>query len=98
MFEGETILSGAPVDEHVSEFKVMRSGAGYYIGTMYRYCGKCDDCIKEWGEDVISVPNTRETGYFATHEEAYEALQHMSGTGHLPGKRTLGYKGVGDDG
>ena len=33
MLPDETILSGAPILEGVSEFQVMRSNAGYYIGT-----------------------------------------------------------------
>lgn len=34
MLPGETILSGAPVLPGVSEFQVLRSNAGWYVGTM----------------------------------------------------------------
>lgn len=77
MLPGETVLSGAESneeDERVSELKVMRSNAGYYIGTTY---------MEEYGE----VPNTRETGYFRTKEEAIKALSDYKVTGLLTKQR-----------
>ena len=65
MLPGETILSGARVNPSVSAFKVMQSGAGYYIGTT--------EYDSEMGFDV---PYTRETGYFRTAEEAEVALKN----------------------
>lgn len=75
MLLGETILSGAPTDG-VSEFKVMQSGAGYYVGTTF------------FDPDInCQVPNSRETGYFRTYEEAEKALHTFEVTGVLPGQR-----------
>ena len=63
MLPGETIRTGVPAEE-VSELKVMCSAAGWYIGTsIFDYeCG-CE------------LPNTRESGYYATEEEAEAALR-----------------------
>lgn len=58
---GETILLGAP-DQCCGEkldFQVLRSNAGYYIGTFCPNCG----------------PYSRESDYFRTGEEAQAALQ-----------------------
>lgn len=74
MLKGETILSGVSVDENTSEFMVLRSAAGYYVGTMYK-------------EEYGWVPNSRETGYFATKEEAEEALKSFQITNILPNQR-----------
>jgi len=52
MFPGETILSGADTDG-ASEFKVMATPAGWYIGTSFE-----------------GMPNTRESIYFGTSEQA----------------------------
>ena len=45
-----------------TELKVMKSGAGWYLGTEY---------IEE---DGLRVPGSRDSCYFATREEAEEAL------------------------
>lgn len=74
MMPGETILSGAPKTSLVSDFKVMKSGGGYYIGTTT-------------SEEGFEEPYTRETGYFATHEEAKVALDTYMTTGYLPKQR-----------
>jgi hypothetical protein len=66
MLQGETILSGAPTDERVSEFKVMKSAAGYYIGTSY---------TEPEGYDV---PNSRESEYFVTEELAKATLKEWN--------------------
>jgi len=50
--------------EGVSELKVMSSAAGWYIGTTYFD----EECHCEF-------PNTRESGYYATEEEAEAALR-----------------------
>jgi hypothetical protein len=61
MLPGETILSGAPRkcdDCGVTVvLKVLKSAAGYYIGTQCQ-CG----------------PYSRESGYFATRDEAQSAF------------------------
>ena len=76
MIKGETILSGAPVQDNISDFKVMRSAAGWYIGTT---------CIDpEFG---CEFPNSRETGYFATKEEAEAELRTWKTEGFLPHHR-----------
>ena len=47
----------------ISELKVMKSAAGYYLGTSYT----SDDM--PW-----QAPYSRESGYWATEEEAKKAL------------------------
>lgn len=64
MFPGETILSGAPIYNETSGFKVMRSAAGWYIGTGY--------ADPDMGG--AEVPNSRESVYYATAEDAEGAL------------------------
>lgn len=63
---GETISSGHVPDEadQVSCFKVLRSGAGYYIGTTY------------FDQDIgAELPYSRESvEYWATCDEARQAL------------------------
>ena len=57
---GETILTGAPdtcCDQRL-QFEVLRSAAGYYIGTFCPHCG----------------PYSRESGYFLNEKEANETL------------------------
>ncbi len=62
MLPGETIRSGADSTD-ASEFKVMESANGFYIGTSY------------FDEDIgCEMPNTRESGYYNTYEEAASAL------------------------
>ena len=89
MFPGETILSGAVKDEHVSDFTVLRSGAGWYIGTLFIYCGRsectrCDGVFPEGYQE----PNTRETDYFASEEEAKRALSDYHDSEIMPKQRT----------
>ena len=64
MFPGETIMSGANKGQFnkfgVSELKVMKSAAGFYLGTT---------------KDVEEFPYSRETGYFPTQEEAEKAFK-----------------------
>lgn len=91
MFPGETILSGAKSheqDPHISEFKVLRSAAGYYIGTIWTACGECAECKKdEWMTKGWSEPNSRETEYFDTEEEATKALGEYRDSGFMPEAR-----------
>ena len=51
--------------EYYSDLKVMKSGAGYYIGTSF-------DHPAGWSE-----PGTRDSRYFRTEEEATEELKAM---------------------
>ena len=59
MIPGETIRSGANHPDDVTEFMVMRSAAGYYIGT---------------AEVATGFPYSRESHYYPTHEAAQKAL------------------------
>ena len=65
MIEGETVATGAPGKCNdqgcpgASGPKVLQSAAGFYIGYF------CDGC----------GPYSRESGYYATDEEAAAALQ-----------------------
>ena len=75
MLPGETILSGAPDhDENpdASEFQLLRSAAGWCVGTVI--------C-----EDGVTFPNTRETGYIPSEAEAERALLSFQMTGIMPG-------------
>jgi hypothetical protein len=76
MIPGETILSGAKVDKHISPLKVLHANH-YYIGTTFTTCDgiecKDHDCLT-FGPGV-EMPNTRETHYFNTRSEAEEALR-----------------------
>jgi hypothetical protein len=47
--------------DRYSELTVMRSAAGYYVGSYY-------------SEDFGSVPGTRDSGYFASETEAAAEL------------------------
>ena len=75
MFPGETILGGANATV-ASEFKVMQSAAGYYIGTTYY--------DEEMGGDF---PYTRETHYFPDRESAEQALSDYEEYRVLPAMR-----------
>lgn len=44
-----------------TELKIMKSNAGYYVGRGYM-------------EGIIEVPGSRESGYYATKEEAEKAF------------------------
>ena len=50
--------------EYYSDLQVMRSAAGWYIGTIYR-------------NNHDQGPGSRDTGYFDTEEDAKFALQIM---------------------
>ncbi len=88
MLRGETILSGGKVDDHVSEFMVMSSPGGFYIGTVWTAC-ECEECKKYLDGLPLpySEPNSRETGYFKTKEEAEKALATYKETDSLPEMR-----------
>lgn len=98
MFPGETILDGedgskglAKVEEkkkdtHVSEFQVLQSAAGWYVGTIWKYDG-CEACVKEYGPPELwknfMEPNSRETDYFSSEADAAQALATFKETGAL---------------
>lgn len=95
MIPGETVQSskalGMKVDPHLSGYQVLRSHAGYYIGTIWLACGR-PECSEEecsWGEG-FSQPGSRETDYFETSEEAEKALEGFKKTGELEGDRSDG--------
>lgn len=50
--------------ENYTDLKVCQSGAGYYIGTMYK--------DPEMGG--MEVPGSRDSGYYPTHEAAQKDL------------------------
>lgn len=55
-----------PNKEGYSELQVLRSNAGYYIGTMYTN-------VEEDGTSWES-PGSRDSGYYANEEDAAHAL------------------------
>ena len=86
MLEGETILSGAPnrkQDSHVSLFKVLFSGGGFFVGTTFTSCDDLDCC----SYPGLVEPNTRETDYFRTSGAAKEALEAFLKTGEMTRQR-----------
>lgn len=88
MFPGETVLSkmeyGMKISDHVSEFQVMESNGMFYIGTIFTYCGdtSCLDCRGEMRKG-FQEPNSRETDYFDTREQAEKALVEYKRLGVL---------------
>lgn len=95
MMPGETVLSGGEGHDqnpHVSEFRVMRSPAGWYIGTVYIHCDwektGCKECEKEpWMAVGWTEPNSRETDYFEIESAAMVALEIYKATGDMPKDR-----------
>lgn len=88
MMTGETILSGGAKSEHLSPFKVMKSGAGWYVGTTWTTCldpsclePECGMMQQDGKSRRMEQPGTRETGYFATPEEAQDAVPVYLGDG-----------------
>ena len=78
MLPGETILSASsfPTNPDNAPFIVMRSAAGYYIGTE-RYDEECD-CI---------TPYSRESEYFQVEAQAVKALESWVPGGMCRGAR-----------
>lgn len=99
MIPGETVLSqqelGMEADPHLSDFRVMHSGGGYYIGTVFQACGvaDCKECSDYVFGDRVLVkgqelaPGSRETDYFETRKAAEDALEVYKKTGDLPNER-----------
>lgn len=89
MLKGETILDGAPgndQDPRVSGLKVLRSGAGWYIGTVYIHDGTC--CPDQgFPCNGMVEPYSRETGYFPAEDDAEQALQAFIDLGTMPADR-----------
>jgi hypothetical protein len=57
-------------DELISEYRVMRSAAGWYVGQGYREA--------EWGDDgMYFLPYDRCSGYYETEEQALDMLKQM---------------------
>lgn len=87
MFPGETILSGGDSHEkdlRISEFGVLRSAAGHFVGTTFTHDGR-DGCCEFPCEDFVE-PNSRETGYLSK-ADAEAALDVYLVTGDLPHAR-----------
>jgi hypothetical protein len=85
---GETVMDqermGLSKDPHVSEFQVMESEGNrlFYIGTLYKH-DECEVCKKEGLPPGFEEPNSRETDYFSTKDEAKAALEKYKETGTL---------------
>lgn len=64
----------------VSELKVMKSAAGYYVGRGYydeEIQGPIED-EADISQDDMCFPWSRESGYFGTHDEAQAYLDHSN--------------------
>lgn len=55
-----------------SELQVLRSGAGFYIGTIYT------------GEDGIKEPGSRDSDYYPTREAAQKDLDALNQGEEIP--------------
>jgi len=53
----------------ISEYRIIKSAAGYYIGQGYREA--------KWTDGMYFLPYDRYTGYYKTYEEAVPALRAM---------------------
>ncbi len=65
------IVDTMPVDPEpgrYSHLQVLRSAAGYYIGTL-------------WHGDGYTEPGSRDSEYFATEPEAQKILDYIDATG-----------------
>jgi hypothetical protein len=58
-----------------SDQQVMKSAAGYYVGTFYM-----DQLYA--GSEPFLCPGSRDSGYFATYEEASAFLSYLNGEAH----------------
>jgi hypothetical protein len=63
--------------DRYSDLKVLRSGAGFYLGTTYT------------GDDGFEEPGSRDSGYYATREEADAALRVLEALGDETAALTL---------
>ncbi len=70
----DTFDSSSAVRSAYSEMKVLRSGAGWYIGTTY-------DEFDAHGEIVWQTPGSRDSGYFGTKEAAESSLSLLEALG-----------------
>jgi hypothetical protein len=61
-----------PDADNYTELQVMRSAAGYYVGTYYN---NYDDI----GALLFQEPGSRESAYFRTEEEARACLARIEG-------------------
>lgn len=109
MIPGETILSGGgrladgSKDPHYSDFQIMRTPAGWYVGTVWTACKKkeeaCEQCLEDydfypaevWNKHLIQEPGTRETDYFDTEAEALAALEGFKKSGVMAEARSDEY-------
>jgi len=64
-----THASWLPEKEGYSDLQVLKSGAGWYVGTIYT------------GPDGFLEPGSRDTDYFATEAEAAEYLKQLEAMG-----------------
>lgn len=53
----------------ISEYKVMESAAGFYVGR---------SCLTAYETDIIPEPYDRASEYFETYEEAASYLRYIS--------------------
>ena len=54
------------IANQISDLQVMQSAAGYYLGR---------SIVEDFGGSLIPVPYDRQSGYWATHAEAFRALE-----------------------
>lgn len=62
-----TTLDCVPDKDSYSELQVLRSAAGFYVGTLHT------------DEDGFVEPGSRDSGYFGTRQEAERYLQMVLG-------------------
>lgn len=77
---GLTIVTQNGDELVISNQKVMQSAAGYYVG-----CGYTEElflgdgqCMEDVTEDMLGLPYSRDSGYFATRSEAEAYLAYIN--------------------
>ena len=65
-------FSSEAVSGFYSDLRVLQSAAGFYIGTLFQEFDRD-------GNVVMEEPGSRDSGYFATKEEAERELVQMEG-------------------
>lgn len=66
---------GLADDPHYSDLQVMESPAGHYVGTSYRN-------LDARGKLLFEEPGSRDSGYFASREEAAAFLAELEANQH----------------
>lgn len=66
----ENLFAKTAVKGEYSELRVLKSAAGYYVGTVFEE-------FDAEGKVVFQEPGSRDTEYFSTQEEASDRLLRM---------------------